>query len=161
MEQIEIGGQSYTIGRLNAFDQMHVSRKLSPLVPTLVPVIAELAQGGLSKALEAIDDEELDDVEAMLSQFDLNNLNGLSAALKPLTEAWSQMSEDDVDFIMIKCLSVCARNGAKVCVNKSLMFDDLEMPHMLALVLAVVRSNMGNFIQGLLMQASRFQKQST
>ncbi|MFP0547887.1 phage tail assembly chaperone [Acinetobacter baumannii] len=157
MENISINGHDYTIGRLDAFDQLHVSRKLSPLVPTIVPVIAEVAQGDLIKAFEKIDLDNVSD-EEIRQKFDLKSLNGLSESLGKLTEAWASLPQDDVDFIIKKCLSVCNRNGSRVCMNGSIMFDDLDMMPMLALTVAVIRKNLGNFIQGLLTKAKALQQ---
>ncbi|MFH3663417.1 hypothetical protein WAH66_19035, partial [Acinetobacter baumannii] len=55
--------------------------------------------------------------------------------------------------VMKKCLSVVTRDGAKVVVKDTLMFDDLSVEHILPLTIAVVRINLGNFIQGLLTTA--------
>lgn len=151
MEQIEINGNMYLIGRLNALDQMHVSRKIAPLVPTLMPLIAEVAKGDLENAIKAI--EESGD------NADLSDLGGLSEALKPMMEALSHMPESDVNYVTHKCLSVVKRGSAVVCRGETIMFDDLDMLQILPLIIAVIRKNLGNFIQGLLMKASSIQAQ--
>lgn len=147
---MEINGIEYTIGRLNAVDQFHVSRKISPLVPKLMPLIAEVAKGDLDKAIEAIDNG---------GNGDLTDLQPLADALSPFMEAFALMPEDDVNYIIYKCLSVAKRNGAVVCRNNTIMFDDMEMAQILPIVIATIRVNLGNFIQGLLMKASSMQKQ--
>lgn len=147
---MEINGIEYSIGRLNAVDQFHVSRKISPLVPKLMPLIAEVAKGDLDKAIEAIDSGE---------QGDLKDLQPLADALSPFMEAFALMPEDDVNYIIYKCLSVAKRDGAVVCRNNTIMFDDMEMAQILPIVIATIRINLGNFIQGLLMKASSMQKQ--
>ena len=40
MEIIPIGGHDYTIGRLNALDQLHVSRKIAPIIPNIMPTFS-------------------------------------------------------------------------------------------------------------------------
>jgi len=151
--QIKIDNHNYTIGRLNALDQLHVSRKIAPIVPNLIPIISEVAKGGLAKAIEAIDanSENLDGV-------DISNLDGLSTALAPLMNAIAAMSEDDTNYVIHKTLSVVHREGAILCRGESIMFDDLDMMQILPLVIAVIRHNLGNFIQGLLMKASNIQQ---
>ena len=150
MENIELNGHEYVIGRLNALDQLHVSRKISPLVPTLMPIISEIAKGDLEKTINAI--EQGDNEE-------LTGLEPLAEALTPLMEAFSNLPEKDVNYVIHKCLSVVKRGGAVVCRGESIMFDDLDMEHILPLALAVIRINLGNFIQGLLMKASHTQTQ--
>ena len=147
---MEINGIEYTIGRLNAVDQFHVSRKISPLVPKLMPLIAEVAKGDLDKAIKAIESD---------GKGDLKDLQPLADALSPFMEAFALMPEDDVNYIIYKCLSVSKRDGAVVCRNNTIMFDDMEMAQILPIVIATIRINLGNFIQGLLMKASSMQKQ--
>lgn len=151
MENIELNGHEYVIGRLNALDQLHVSRKISPLVPTLMPIISEIAKGDLEKTIKAIEDGDNEE---------LTGLEPLAEALSPLMEAFSNLPEKDVNYVIHKCLSVVKRDGAVVCRGESIMFDDLDMEHILPLALAVIRINLGNFIQGLLMKASHTQTQS-
>ena len=152
--QITISGKNYTIGRLNALDQLHVSRKIAPIIPSLIPIISEVAKGGLSKVIESM--ELGDDVE--LENIDLKELDGLSSALSPLMEVIAGMSEADTNLVIHKCLSVVIRDGAVLCRGESIMFDDLDMMQILPLVVAVIRKNLGNFIQDLLMKASSMKK---
>ncbi|WP_171263371.1 phage tail assembly chaperone [Acinetobacter sp. ANC 4648] len=148
--QITISGKNYTIGRLNALDQLHVSRKIAPVIPSLIPIISEVAKGGLSKVIESM--ESGDDVE--LDNIDLSELDGLSTALAPLMDVIAGMSEADTNLVIHKTLSIVHRDGAVLCRGESIMFDDLDMMQILPLVVAVIRKNLGNFIQDLLMKAS-------
>lgn len=168
---MEINGIEYTIGRLNAVDQFHVSRKIAPIVPKLMPIIAEVAKGDLTKAIAAIEAneekikkaEESGEVEKNTQEPeaipDLDDLTPLADAFSPLMEVFASMPEEDVNFIIYKCLSVVKRGGAVVCRNNSIMFDNLGMTELLPLVIATIRINLGNFILGLLTQASSMQKQ--
>lgn len=151
-EIIPVGGHDYTIGRLNALDQFHVSRKIAPVIPTLMPIITEVAKGDLSKTIESIESG---------SNGELENLEPLAQALEPLMEAFAKMPEDDVNYIIYKCLAVVKRGSAIVCRGQTMMFDDLDMVQILPLVVAVIRVSLSNFIQGLLTKASAIQAQST
>lgn len=151
-ELITIGEHEYSIGRLNALDQFHVSRKIAPIIPTLMPIISEVAKGDLSKIIESI---ELGDNN------ELGSLEPLAQALEPFMEAFAKMPEEDVNYIIHKCLSVVKRGSSVVCRGQSIMFDDLDMGQILPLVVAVIRVSLSNFIQGLLMKASAIQSQST
>lgn len=148
--QITISNKNYTIGRLNALDQLHVSRKIAPIIPSLIPIISEVAKGGLSKVIESM--ESGDNVE--LENIDLSELDGLSTALAPLMDVIAGMSEADTNLVIHKTLGVVHRDGAVLCRGESIMFDDLDMMQILPLVVAVIRKNLGNFIQDLLMKAS-------
>ncbi|WP_228748449.1 phage tail assembly chaperone [Acinetobacter towneri] len=152
MEIIPIGGHDYAIGRLNALDQLHVSRKIAPIVPNIMPILTEVAKGDLEKVIESIEADE---------NAELGGLEPLAKALEPFMEAIAKMPEEDVNYVIYKCLSVVKRGGAVVCRGESIMFDDLDMNHLLPLTVAVIRTNLGNFIQGLLTKASSIQAQST
>jgi len=139
--QITISNKNYT-------------RKIAPIVPSLIPIISEVAKGGLSKVIESM--EAGDDIE--LENIDLTELDGLSTALAPLMDVIAGMSEGDTNLVIHKCLSVVNRDGAVLCRGESIMFDDLDMMQILPLVVAVIRKNLGNFIQDLLMKASSMKK---
>ncbi|MFL9476095.1 phage tail assembly chaperone [Acinetobacter baumannii] len=146
---MQIGNYDYEIGRLNAIDQFHVSRKIAPIIPTIMPILTELAKGQLQKTIEKLESAEENDVSGLAEA----NLESLGEALQPLMDAFAKMPEDDVDYVIKKCLTVVSRNGAKVVVRDAIMFDDLGMEHILPLTIAVIRTNLGNFIQGLLTKA--------
>ena len=156
-ELIIIGEHEYSIGRSNALDQFHVSRKIAPIIPTLMPIITEVAKGDLAKVIESLDVDEAKENQ----NNDLSGLQPLAQALEPFMEAFAKMPEDDVNYIIHKCLAVTKRGSAVVCRGQSIMFDDLDMGQILPLVIAVIRVSMANFIQGLLMKASSIQTQST
>ncbi|MFP1135732.1 phage tail assembly chaperone [Acinetobacter baumannii] len=168
---MEINGVEYSIGRLNAVDQFHVSRKIAPIVPKLMPIIAEVAKGDLTKIIAAIEANEEKvkkakesgevegDFQDPETNPDLDDLTPLADAFSPLMEVFASMPEGDVNFIIYKCLSVVKRGGAVVCRNNTIMFDDLDMTQLLPLVIATIRINLGNFILGLLTQESSMQKQ--
>lgn len=152
MEMIKINNQDYTIGRLNALDQLHVSRKISPIVPTVIPILTEVSKGGLAELFDSLDDSEELDLEK-LKDFKLDSLDGLSGALSPFTEALSSMSEEDTNYVITKCLSVVYSSGSPLAIKGSIMRDDLGMEQILPLVIAVIRTNLGNFIRGMLTKA--------
>lgn len=169
-EIINIGEHAYTIGRLNALDQFHVSRKIAPIIPTLMPIITEVAKGDFIKVIESIEAVDGKNGEAVdgknlvgeaVDGKDLTGLQPLAEALEPFMEAFAKMPEDDVNYIIHKCLAVVKRGSASVCRGQSIMFDDLDMAQILPLVIAVIRVSMANFIQGLLTKASSIQTQST
>jgi len=131
MTEIEHGGNAYRIGKLNAFQQLHVSRKVGPLIPRLVPAFMAMANGG-----EAIDK--------------------LAQLFEPFAEAFAELSDESVEYVAGTCLSVVQRQQGSVWApvwNKqaaSLMFDDIDLASMLPLVIKVITENLGPFISGLL-----------
>lgn len=125
MKTTEIAGITYTIGKLEAFEQMHVARRILPILPYLVGAFAshsgELSQDSI-----------------------------LEIAMGGFADAFAKMSDDDVNFVTWTCLGVCKRkqeqNFARVMANKNtLAFDDIELDTILGLTVAVVEENLARF----------------
>lgn len=134
MTEIELNGQSYRIGKLDAFKQFHVSRKIAPMVPALIPVFIEISANS----------------EVM------GDMDRLASALMPFAEAVAGMKDDDAEYVISTCLSSVQRKTgaawAKVWNEQAnaCMFDDLDLSTMLPLVVHSIKENLGSFISGLL-----------
>lgn len=119
--EFEISGQQYRSGRLNARQQFHVARRLAPVF------------GGLAEASQG-------------------NAADFAHFLQPLTDAIAGISDTDCDYILDTCLGVIQRQQgsawAPVFVNKSQMFDDIDMAVMLQMAAKVIQENLGGFFQG-------------
>lgn len=130
--EFDINNQSYRSNRLDAFAQLHVSRKLAPILPKLMPVLSKLSS---AKALT-------------------DNLEQMAELMTPLAEAFAIMPKDDVDMIITSCMSVVHRKQntawSPVMRNGVVMFDDIDLSTMLPMVVNVIRDSLGNFISGLL-----------
>lgn len=129
--EIELAGNEYRIEKLDAFQQFHVSRKIAPLLPPMVP------------AMGALD-----------SKLGIEHLAGL---LSPLMEEFANMPDDKAEYVVNTCLSVVRRRqGDKwmpVFVNGALMFHDIDLGLMMRLTYRVVLDSLGPFIQGLLSES--------
>lgn len=134
MTEITINAQAYRLGRLNAFQQLHVSRKVGPLIPTLVP--AFLAMGSEGPGLD--------------------QLGRLAALVQPFTDAFAGMSDADVEYVAAICLGAVQRSQGGTWSpvwsqqGKCLMFDDMDLSVMVPLVVQVIVANLGPFLEGLL-----------
>lgn len=132
MREFEVNGVKYRCGRLNAFEQLHVFRKLAPVIGaagSLVDVLKPKAGGAL--------DVRIDD-------------------MMPLITAIAEMPETDLDTVIRKCLSVVERaqdtavgtGWAKVwsASAERVMFDDIDNAmSMVQIAIAVIQDNLGNF----------------
>ena len=134
MTEFDVGGQTYRVAKLDAFRQFHVSRRIAPIIPTLVPLFVKLAREGSLT----------------------NDIAGLSELLVPFAEGIANMSDEASEYLIANCLSVAQRkNGtgwapvwntnAKAC-----MFDDMDLGIIMQIVMKVIQDSLGPFIQGLL-----------
>lgn len=136
MTEFEINGQTYRTGKLDAFKQFHLSRKIAPIIPTLIPIFVKLAAEG-DKALT-------------------NDLSSVAGILEPFTTGIAEMSDETAEYVIATALSVVSRNqqGMWTTVWNSsshvCMFDDMDLGVILRIVFRVIQDNLGPFIQGLL-----------
>ncbi len=128
---IEIAGQTYRVGRLNAKMQLHVFRRLGPILAAVGKSAKDMisAHGSL--------------VAAESQGASLNDLLG------PVMDELSKMKDADVDYIIDACLSCCGRKEGERFANlmrgTTLVYQDIDMPVMLRLTIEVLKENLGNF----------------
>ena len=142
MAEVELNGQRYLISKMNVFDQAHVARKVAPVLSGMgrgyAQALSHLPAGGDTNGLTPEAQNEV-----------------LFDALGPITEILANMPEDDVNYVLKKCLSVCARNTGQQWVpmirNGNLMFEDTDLATIVQLVMEVVKDNLGPSLAGLML----------
>jgi hypothetical protein len=148
MTDIEIGGASYRIGAPDVFAQFHIARRLAPVMAALAGAFSAFEAGSAEKA------EGEAEVASLIAEAARPGA-GVFAALEPLANALSQMSDADADYVVKTCLKSCQRANGKdlgyvnvVAPNGRMMFEDIDMPTMLRLVWAVIEGNLTGFFGG-------------
>ena len=131
MKTETIAGVEYQIGKLGAFEQLHVGRKLAPLLAHAIPALAQIA---------AVEGTAKPDIEMLL----------LSAAAIPLADVLCHMAKEDVDFVVNECLAVCQRKQTKgwakvLAPGGNLMFQDIEADTLIGLTKSVIEVSLGRF----------------
>lgn len=129
--EIEIKGIPYQTGKLNPFQQLHVSRRLAPIL---------MSMGAAASVLLKTEDK---------GKF----MEAVVSCLGPLAEAFASMPEEDVNYVLTLCLSVCTRaegpGWQKVMPSPGhFQYADIDLAVMVQLVFAVVKDNLGNFTLG-------------
>lgn len=137
--EFEVGGRNYRTPRLSAMDQLHVSRRIAPVLAELAPAL-----GSLSRLLGPVEGEEAEPVA-------IPEGGELGETLPPLMKAFAAMSDADVDYVINKCfraLQVDA-GGDKwarmMSVNGAMMDDTMQLPDMLQILYKVVEANLASF----------------
>ncbi|MBJ9624605.1 phage tail assembly chaperone [Burkholderia multivorans] len=171
--EIQLNGVRYAIGKLNAMQQFHVSRRIAPIIPPMIPVLmkfyAELehadvareqarknaALAALAEGAGAPDAADAGATGDRLREL-LSMVDAIAPVLQPFADALAGLKDEDAEYVFGTCLSVVERwqgaGWAKVwnAVHKTSMFDDIGIDVMLPLVVRVVVANLGSFISGLL-----------
>jgi hypothetical protein len=128
----EVGGHKYQSGKMDAFAQLHVMRKLAPVFA---------AMGSLSSVAAAFSAPgEKDGGEAA------------GKTLSLLAEAVSSMSEEDFNSVLSKCCAVTSRKVGEAGYAPlwdagagRLMYSGITGLDLLQIVAAVISDNLGNF----------------
>jgi len=123
MAEFEINGVHYRSGKMNAFQQFHVARKLGPILARMGTVLSTTDMG----------------------QEWLNHL-------EPLIEAIAQMPEEDCNYVLYRCLAVVARQQGPELWSpvwseqaKRLMFEDIDLAAMIQITINVLGDNLSGF----------------
>lgn len=170
--EVQLNGGRYVIGKLSAMQQFHVSRRIAPIIPPMIPVLmkfyAEIEQADVAReqaranaALAALAEgkepsEGADAPAADKSRELLSMVDAIAPVLQPFADALAGLKDEDAEYVFGTCLSVVERwqgtSWAKVwnIAHKTSMFDDIGIDVMLPLVVRVVVANLGPFINGLL-----------
>ena len=134
-QELDLNGHRYSIGKLSAKQQFHVSRRIAPIVPTLIPVLVRLAAGG-----RGITEDP----------------GGMADVLQPLADGLAAMKDEDADYVLDTCMQAVQRRQEHGWTaiwsagQRVPMFQDIDLSVMLPLALRVIVGSLGPFIQGLL-----------
>ena len=134
--EFTVRGQLYRTGRLNAFKQLFISKRIVPAVGKL----AGLTKGAVKLGKDADGNPQLD--------------GDLEDVLTPLVDAIASLKDEDVEYILNACLEAAERKQsggawARVRVNGTTMFDDLNLPALLKISYHVIWENLQDFFSDL------------
>lgn len=134
--EFEIGGKKYRSTKMNAFDQLHVMRKLAPI----------FAGVGSMKDIMFTVTADVDGAEKNSAE------EKSSAAVAAIAKAVSDIPEADLNSVLAKCCAATSREvgvaGFAPIWNRSanqLMYDDIEWIDLIQIVANVIGDNLGNF----------------
>lgn len=133
MSQIEVAGQLYRCGKIPALQQFHVVRRLGPAL-VVAGISVEMLRTGMRMSVDE-----------------------LASMVGPVMEVVSKMRDDDVEYIIFTCLRAVQRKQGDAWAEvvapgttAGLMFQDIELPQMIRLVMEVLKENLAGFSTGLL-----------
>ena len=148
MIEFEHNGQQYKAEKLPAMQQFHVSRKVGPLVPPLVPIFLEIARSGAFGDIGTT-------VAGKTPALDLSKL---SALMQPFMDGLASMKDEDAEYVLATCLLAVRRKVGDAwqpvwnARAKLPMFDDLnDVGQLWPMAMRVLQDSLGPFINGLLM----------
>lgn len=149
-KEVQVGGNLYRLGSLKCFDQLHVARRIAPIIVSLADVESDVSLSELATAIQKKDSEE-----------------SALKVMKPVVEALSRMSDEDVEYVVRKCLKNCHRKQdtgwARVMSGSNFMFSDLNAGELIQLTVETIVEQMEDFFGSALQsqEASAPQGQSS
>lgn len=133
MNDFELGGRKFKIGKLNAFKQFHVVRRIAPILSDLLPAIGEI---------QKVQKEES-------SKSESEKFDELAKIVSPILMGLSKLSDKDSEFVLFSLLS-CAEvqlgaTWTRVSTESMLMVQDMELPALLQIAGRSFVANLSNF----------------
>lgn len=134
--EFAIGNHMYRAGKLNAFDQLYVLKRLTPMLGKLVSV------AGSNIQLTTGTDGKVSDIDG-----------DITTIITPLTEAITALPDADMEFVINTCLAACERKQpgggwAPVRKGEATMYE-VSLSAMLTITYHVVRNNLSDFLADL------------
>lgn len=138
MSDFEVDSKRYrTNKRLDAMSQLHLARKLAPLIVSLTPS-QEMRQKLAADAQRNGEDRPIVDIAELAM---------------PVIEGLADMKTEDVEFISTTCLGVVQRHQGAAWADiwnapaKRMMFDDIDGMALLQITFNVLQENLANFMR--------------
>lgn len=152
MIEFTLGGNKYRSTKLTAMQQLHVHRRLAPLIPTLLPIVMLLAQDVERDQKRVAKGEKPASKGAMVMQ----NIGVIPKLAQPFMDGLASMKDEAAEFVVNTCMSVVQREkdgnwiAAWNVSGKVGMFPDLnDIAALLPIIFKVVQDNLGNFMNAL------------
>jgi hypothetical protein len=137
MNDFELGGRKFKIGKLNTFKQFHIVRRIAPILGSMMPIMVQL-QKDQKKNTQLSEEEKFEQNVALFT---------------PILGGLSKLSDEDSEFVLLGLLScVETQIGAgwtKVSTDNMLMVQDLDLPQIIQIGGRVFAANFANFFASL------------
>jgi hypothetical protein len=126
--EFQVGEKTYVAKQLSAMKQLHIARKMAPVLAGLAP-----AGAGFKNGLEG----------------------AFMATLPSLAEKLASMKDEDADFVVLGLLSACSRResggglASLVSGSGTLMFQDINMKELIEIAVESGKHNFSDFFNAL------------
>lgn len=161
--EVTLGENTYSIGKLSAMQQWHVTRRLAGAIAAAIgddkDALADLMNRPKAKSDDAPAPAAEADPAAAPAETVEKELSPEAAQVKGrlfsmVMRGVSAMSDADSEFVIITSLSAVKRRRSggqgwdKVADGSDIMFDDLDMTDMIALTFYVMWGSLAGFFSG-------------
>lgn len=129
----ELNGRKFKLGKIDAFRQFHIVRRIGPLLSEFMPALAGMSQKKLDKMSE----------EEKLAEF--------GRAMTPVMAGLAKLSDADSEYVLFRLLGAVEVHQkdfdtwAKVSTDAGIMMQDIELPVLLQLAGRSLMFNLSGF----------------
>lgn len=134
--EFQIGDRKFKCGKLDAFRQFHIVRRIGPLLSDLFPALAGIAK--TQKKLEQLSEDD--------------KFQEIAEAIGPIMEGFAKLSDADSEYVLYRLLSAVEvqqpefnNAWAKVATDTQLVMQNLELPVLLQAAGRSLMFNMSGF----------------
>lgn len=126
--EFSIGPRKYKIGKMDAFKQFHIVRRIAPILGELIPAASKMK----SKNASQITDQDYE-------------------SLAPIMNGIAMLSDEDANKVLLglcSCVEIyqeTSKSWARVSTDSNLMFQDLELVELLQIAGRAFVYNMKGF----------------
>jgi hypothetical protein len=152
MIEFEIENKSFRFDKLTAMQQFHVSRKIAPLLPPLMPIFVKIAKEKEKEEKAAASGE---DGRGMADA-----LESIGPLLQPFADGLAEMSDDASEYVFGTCLgAVRYRHNDNwipmwsVTGKVAMVIELNDVSLLLRIVVRVIAESLAPFINGFLTNA--------
>lgn len=136
-QDFTIGGREFKLGKIDAFKQFHIVRRIGPILSDLLPSMK--GARGLKNIDALSEDAKLDQIAKFVTPI----MNGLS-----------KLSDADAEMVLFGLLASVevkqpTGNWAKVATPSMLMMQDMELPILLQIAGQAFMFNLSGFFGAL------------
>lgn len=136
----EIGGKQFKLGKIDAFKQFHIVRRVGPILSDLIPAMKDAGKFSTPEAV------------AQMTDADKADMFGRLAA--PVMTGLAKLSDADADIVLKGLLAAVevkqsTGNWARVAQGDMVMIQDLELPVMLNIAGRAFMYNLSGFFAAL------------
>lgn len=132
-KNLTLNGLEFSIGRLDLFDALNVSRIVAPILPVLLSETLGALVQAMDKSKSVDDASEADRI---------SELARLIVLCEPVFKSIASMPRADFESVVKTCLSACeirvGKSWSRVVQNGQMMFDNIDQTTALILCVQVI-----------------------
>lgn len=143
MLEFSIGAHKYKARKLDTMKQWGVARRIAPVVTKVMdPALLKRAAAVLQNTPGDENNHAAQNLDAFLEL--------IAATAQPFMDGLAEMGDEDSEYVINTCAATVQREQPTGWADinpggRGLMFDDIDLPELIQIVVRVILGNVANF----------------